>query len=381
MRSNRGRASVHVVDHDAQSSIVQVHGLGSNTELFVRTTGLLDATATMWLPLILPVAMRAGKPLHIHGAVDRVALTQSVQAQRTLASWWPQWLNVVEVTADSVVDAGAGTPSPGVGLAFSGGVDAFHSLHRHRHEVTHLWFVHGFDVPLWRTDLRADISSRLAVIADRMGMEFIEVVTNVKPWADRSTPWGEVYCGPATAGIALGHGRLWGRALIASSGEGEDIPKWSTHPDLDHFWSSGNVEVIHDAPEFGRIDKVRQIAHWDLAMENLRVCWLNPGQEYNCGTCEKCVRTIFNFITADAAGRCRTLPSEPSLPLPALDPEYDELWAQSLTGLRSLTPRRPDLEEAILEAQQRGIRARRRNRLQAIVRPVTGPIKSILGKG
>jgi hypothetical protein len=42
----------------------------------------------------------------------------------------------------------------------------------------------------------------------------------------------------------------------------------------------------------------------NLASELLRVCWRNPDGTYNCGRCEKCVRTMVQLLAADALRQC-----------------------------------------------------------------------------
>lgn len=44
-------------------------------------------------------------------------------------------------------------------------------------------------------------------------------------------------------------------------------------------------------------------------MEHLRVCWKNPDGAFNCGECEKCLRTRTNLRAGGAEGRCATLPA------------------------------------------------------------------------
>lgn len=334
---------VHVVDQDEHTSVVQVRGPGQ-VELFVRTTGRLAPDQSMWVPLLLPVAMRHGVDLHVHGTLDEGGLVGVGRAQTLLASWWPK-LHQVAVTAD---EATTWTPGEGVGLAFSAGVDAFHSLHRHLKDVTHLWFVHGFDVPLWRTHLREQISRHLGAVADATGKQLVEVVTNVKPCADRHVRWGEIYHGPATAGIGIGHA-TWGRALIASSHVEADLHPWGSHPDLDPAWSSTAVRVEHDAVEVDRVEKVDEIGSWDTAMRHLRVCWENPDQEYNCGNCGKCVRTKINLIAAGATSPALPGPVDPVMVGPA---HPGETAYHARTNLRHLRGRglRPDLADALESA-------------------------------
>jgi hypothetical protein len=43
------------------------------------------------------------------------------------------------------------------------------------------------------------------------------------------------------------------------------------------------------------LQKVQEIANWQAAMTNLRVCWEGNQYDKNCGRCEKCIRTILNF--------------------------------------------------------------------------------------
>lgn len=45
-----------------------------------------------------------------------------------------------------------------------------------------------------------------------------------------------------------------------------------------------------------RLDKVRLISDWDVALQNLRVCTHNPPGRLNCGSCEKCIRTMTELV-------------------------------------------------------------------------------------
>ena len=53
--------------------------------------------------------------------------------------------------------------------------------------------------------------------------------------------------------------------------------------------------------------KVRKIASYPLALQNLRVC-TDIIPEYNCGKCEKCLRTMIALEIVGALGSCSTLP-------------------------------------------------------------------------
>jgi hypothetical protein len=67
---------------------------------------------------------------------------------------------------------------------------------------------------------------------------------------------------------------------------------WGSHPILDPLWSTGSTRITADRVDVTRLEKVDAMtahaAHAAL-LDNLRGCWM---QQRNCGTCQKCVRTI-----------------------------------------------------------------------------------------
>ena len=43
-----------------------------------------------------------------------------------------------------------------------------------------------------------------------------------------------------------------------------------------------------------------------LALDNLRVCWRNRPVKFNCGVCEKCIRTMVNLEISGVLDKCKT---------------------------------------------------------------------------
>jgi hypothetical protein len=76
------------------------------------------------------------------------------------------------------------------------------------------------------------------------------------------------------------------------------ITPWGSTPLTNPLLSSRHFAVIDDGAESSRIDKIKLIGSWPEALQNLRVCYENPGNHANCCRCEKCVRSILAFRLA-----------------------------------------------------------------------------------
>ena len=93
------------------------------------------------------------------------------------------------------------------------------------------------------------------------------------------------------------------RYYVPSGREYAEI-KTSGHYDLAGFADSylipliqsERVELIIDGCQHRRVDKVADIADWDIARKYLNVCLLQKGEDStNCGKCSKCLRTMLTL--------------------------------------------------------------------------------------
>ena len=89
-----------------------------------------------------------------------------------------------------------------------------------------------------------------------------------------------------------------------------DVFEWGSHPLLDPQWSSGSVHVEHDGANVSRTEKIRTIVRDRDALGWLRVCYRNPDQAYNCGRCEKCVRTMLSLHALGALEQAPTFAND-----------------------------------------------------------------------
>jgi hypothetical protein len=195
------------------------------------------------------------------------------------------------------------------GVFFTGGVDSFYTLMKHQAEITDLVYVHGFDVSLDDYPRRKAVSDMCRAVADRLGKRFVEVETNARRLLKGHTKWGKHAHGTALACIGHVLSSEFEKIFIASSFYRGALFPWGSHPDTDPLLASPSVSFIHDGCEARRTEKIESICRSQAVMDHLRVCWTNVEGTYNCGKCEKCIRTMISLYALGKIGSCRTLPA------------------------------------------------------------------------
>ena len=359
--------------------------LDPDVHAVVRLEGTvpLSGSPDGWLAPGLLLAMAVGRGLRVE-RVDSQALDNARQARDLLAQWFPDQLARIEIETDRPSVVVPPTTRRGVGCFFSGGVDSFYSAIERTDEITHLIFVHGFDIALANDSLRAAASRAAQEAAAELGKELIEIETDIRHVSDPHLEWGAHFHGAALALVAHGLRDHLRTIIIPATYFRDDLFPWGSHPDLDPLWSSGQLEIVHHGDDRTRPQKVASIAQHQVALDHLRVCWRNPDGAYNCGKCEKCVRTMISLQAAGALGRCRTLPG--SLDMQAvralpMDRGARIMARENIAALRASGVSDPDLQ-AVLRRRIRETLAheaalRRRSRLDR-ARAVASRMRSLL---
>jgi hypothetical protein len=258
----------------------------------------LHRTGDALLAFLLPIAMATGTRLSIKDEVDERLMRSQARVQEILSFWFRN-LNRVSVDAATV----RRQPRPNVSSFFSGGVDSTYTALQHRAELAQLVFVHGFDTHRDQEALRAEISQRLGKAASTLGIPLVEISTTLRELSDGFVGW-TFYHGAALAGIA--HMLDSSISLVPATHTYADFFEWGSHPLLDPLWSSSSVHVEHDGANVSRTEKIRTIVRDGQALGWLRVCYRNPDQAYNCGRCEKCVRTMLSLHALGALEQAPT---------------------------------------------------------------------------
>jgi len=269
---------------------------------------IVDAAA---LVALLP-AMRTGRALLVRGTMSAALRTNLIELMAATSMWFPEF-TPVRIDAEQTDDGPPDHTRLPTGLFFSGGVDSFHSLRTAPHEISHIIHVDALDTDSRDAGLHARIGSMLSDVAERTPVGLIRVRTNMRGLLDPFAQWGPH--AHALALGAVGHALSGGLAtvLLAADRTYADLKPYGVHPATTPLYGSHRLATSSHGWGSYRVDKVAQIADWDVAMDHLRVCWRNPDGAYNCGVCEKCIRTVVALELAGAAGRCATLGDLPDL--------------------------------------------------------------------
>lgn len=271
------------------------------------STHTLDQSGRPWLAAMTQILMRTHNAGTFIDAQDPLALKNACAIQPIFAGWH-SWMREVTLNAQSTNSAEA-SKERGVGCFFSGGVDSFHSVVTQLEEVTHLIFVReGFDLHATQAELSDQALSEMQSAADAYGKELIVISTDIRKYSDRFQVWGARYHGAALATVGLLLSEHLSKVIIPSSFSTEDLHPWGSHPLTDPLWSASHLTIEHHGEETQRFEKVAAISTDPIAMRHLRICWRNTGGSYNCGECEKCLRTMTELYLSMSLERCATLP-------------------------------------------------------------------------
>lgn len=309
------------------------------------------------LPLALPVAMRCAAPLWIDGAVSSRLLRGAVAVQQIFSSWYPHYRRVRVETAKQTEARPADVQ--GVAAFFSGGVDSFHTLAQRRNELTHLILVHGFDIALRRRTARARVSASCQEVASTLGLELVEVSTNLREFGQSHVSWLETYYGAALAAVATLIAPTFRRIYIPGGNALSQLRPEATHPELDPLWSNEAMQLVHDGADCDRFAKILAVADWPLTRAHLRVCYQPDAEGGNCGRCRKCLWTMQVLAAAGCLKDCQTFPDRLDLRAlrryPVTLKHQRDRFQQGLTMLRNRNAE-PELQRLLEEMLAPGFR-------------------------
>lgn len=244
---------------------------------------------------------------------------------RTNMSWFHYWYGKkytpVDIEAKKSLTYKTSQTPKGIGLFLSGGVDSLFSLRvnrldfpvHHPASIRDCFIVHGFDIhhdensPYnLQTFERALATSRK--VAKDAQANLIPVYTNVRHLASNIDFWMHCFFAAALSSVAHAFAPRLSKITISSDGFVSDTVPWGSHPLIDPNYSSFDLQVQHGIFR-KRLEKIKVIADWDTALQNLRVCTNNPEGLLNCGSCEKCIRTMTMILAAGKLHQTKAFPA------------------------------------------------------------------------
>lgn len=302
-------SAIVTTDRNNIYSIVssKFHSPGNQIDrIWYKTTGTIRMNSDVFLVSTLIPAMKLGEDLHVAGGISNKLYNNIPQIQDILSTWYPELKRIKVMVNATTEDAVIMNMDKKVACFFSGGVDSFYTLLKHNTEITTLIYIRGFDVNLHEIDYMDMMSAQLRKIADQLCKELIEVETNIHVFGDQYVDWSHQYHGSALGSIANLLSDQISKVYIPSSYTYKNVFPWGTHPLLDRLWATDGIEIIHDGCEASRVSKVQAIISNQFAMNHLRVCIDRTKGLYNCGECEKCIRTMISLYALGALSKCKT---------------------------------------------------------------------------
>jgi len=295
-----------------------------------------DGAETMLVAALLP-AMWLGRAVRLEAPISARLLSTLPTVQEIFHAWDPRFKKVA-IHAEPAAPPSR-PPGTEVGLFFSGGLDSFYSLLKHRDELTQLIFVPSFDLSMNDARFRAKVSGITKKIAGEFRKPVVLVETNLRELFRRYVSWNFGH-GAALASVALLLSPQFRKVYISATHSYAGLVPWGSHPLLDPLWGTETTQVVHDGCEATRIEKARQVATCDSALSSLQVCWEHRNGGYNCGQCEKCLRTMVNLRVAGALTRCsafdRPLDLKALSRIPVRDANIRSFMEENLRAAESL---------------------------------------------
>lgn len=266
------------------------------------------------LAAAVPAAAAGEERIWVDGAVCGLLLESIPSALAILKTWFPEHfpsraLPHIEVAAISdILDE----PSERPAAFYSGGVDSTHLLLAnaqdfpvgHPNRIECGICVYGCDMggQIGQDGSQAFslLLSQSRPLLDALGVRQLPVYTNLRHLDDRPGFWGEVFVGFALSAVAHVLEKRFSQIFMATTGEPlvEAIQApFGNHPSLTPYTNSRDVRITNPYLTIQRLQRIRLIAQYPVALSALRVCYFcNHGAELNCGVCEKCVRTQLGLL-------------------------------------------------------------------------------------
>jgi hypothetical protein len=280
-----------------------------------RYLGSLALHGDAFLVPGLLAGMNLGEDIDVRGPVSARLAYSLEEYQFLLSMRFPGYLQMVDINYRQIEPL-AEMPQ-GVGTSFSGGVDSMFTLWKHLpdnqpdpdYQITHAVFIKGFDLIHTEEQYYWMLFDEYEKHLTEIGIELIPLETNIVSLRHLRTPASYLF-GPTICGAGLSLARSFHTFFVPSSWDYSALSKkkYSSDPWVDRLLSTDHLRIIHHGADFHRVEKVEEIADWEIAREILWVCieYKFEKQGWNCSRCEKCVRTMIPLFALGKLDKFKT---------------------------------------------------------------------------
>jgi len=289
-----------------------------NEEVFFETTAEFGADFELnpnsfLLACALP-AMRYGeKRIFIDAPICPEIKDGLINAMKCLINWSNGDRQVISIEAPIQSEVLFPNQPKKAGALFSGGIDAL-AMVRDNHlnfAPDHPRYIKDgilvYGILQGETELDSsfeNVINGVSAIAKDADLNLIQVYTNAYDHFRDLDPdfsfWRYEYIGSFLAAIAHAFVPRLAVASIASTYDFASLEPWGSHPILDPLYGNTNLQIRHENAALSRLEKTKLVGEWDVALKHLRVCNEKVSYSkgnYNCGKCEKCVKTMTGLLS------------------------------------------------------------------------------------
>jgi hypothetical protein len=264
---------------------------------------LLAHDASPFLAAMLPIGMLTKEDLEIVDSSISKKFLSHMEKIMEITKGWNHGFHPISIKTKTILsDRKKGKH---VGSFFSGGADSYYTYIKNQNKIDRLIFVHGFDIKIHDTKLYNLVEKNITQVAKHQNIKLVKVKTNLREMYDQYIDWDLGH------GFAIGSVALFLRSGFTSLFVSCGLPaKYQDHhsltPDLDPLWSAEYMSMIHYGCHADKLLKLKTLARFPIAMQTLRVCWVNKNNAYNCSSCEKCMRNMLGLYACNSLEKCLT---------------------------------------------------------------------------
>ena len=305
--------TIETASHKIISAKCTIRKFGSDQVYFKinkKYSDFVFSDASPFAAALLLPSMKQGENLIINGKISKKLYT-GMHKIMNIVSKWNIGLKPIKIIADEVIED---KEEPSITASFfSGGIDSFYTYFKHKKDsqnsITHKLLVRGFDIDLSNKKLWNTTRDNIKKIAAKEKTDVIEIESNIRPLIEPILSWDYTH-GGCLAAVALCLRKKIKKIYIASSHTYKKQTSRGSNIKTDKLWGTENLSIIHDGVESTRIKKTIKIADEPTVLKYLKSCYINMNNSYNCGSCEKCLRTMTGLFIAGTLHKSKTFPKK-----------------------------------------------------------------------